>query len=540
MDNEQLEEELTEQEPKQLPLIVNIFKSIKRKNDKLIIKGFGFTKFIRIKNPKLKKLSVIVDNKKYDLSFKLSKGIPFINGYRFNFYTFEVPVKDLLKADIQNKIILNYDDTYQGRFLFNAFDLKKGKNRTSKVFFENNQSIYLRQTPKNTMYFTVRESNFFDTKEGIRLLKKGKFLSRFLFKRNIIFIYEKDCDKYEESASVLYERLIDLGYKNAYFVLNKNNPQYEKIEEKYKKNIIDKHNLKHIIYFFKSKTFIATESLSHALMLRASNKLIKDKEFSKNKKYVFLQHGVMYMISLDSDMRTDFRKEPFKLHKIVVSSKEEAKHFTDLGGFSLDDLYICGLPKFDTAVRNKNADKIVVMPTWRRWEVNEATVDYTKTKYFKMMKRIIECIPEEYKDKIVMLPHPLMLKAIKNNEKFKEYIPKGDFTYDEILKDCSVLITDYSSISYDAFYRGANVIFYWEEKDECLEKYGPGTKLMLTQEKAFGDVCYNQKELKKVFSNNYMKKQKNEYIKKYKKIVEFDDNHNTDRLIQMLKEDGVI
>ena len=52
----------------------------------------------------------------------------------------------------------------------------------------------------------------------------------------------------------------------------------------------------------------------------------------------------------------------------------------------------------------------------------------------------------------------------------KKYI-KDNVSYDDILRDTAVLITDYSSIAYDAFYRGANVIFWWKEKDFCMEQY---------------------------------------------------------------------
>ena len=37
-----------------------------------------------------------------------------------------------------------------------------------------------------------------------------------------------------------------------------------------------------------------------------------------------------------------------------------------------------GLPKFDRNTLNEDADKIVVMPTWRPCEYNEARYDFTK------------------------------------------------------------------------------------------------------------------------------------------------------------------
>ena len=117
----------------------------------------------------------------------------------------------------------------------------------------------------------------------------------------------------------------------------------------------------------------------------------------------------------------------------------------------------------------------------------------------------------------------------------KQYLNVTD-KYDDILKDTRILITDYSSIAYDAFYRGCNVIFYWEEKDECLENYGPTTKLMLNEHNAYGDICYSAQDLSNVFERNYCEGQQPEYIERYRHLVEYHDGHNADRLIECLKK----
>lgn len=523
---------------KKIPLILNIFKQIKKTNNKIEIKGLGFIKVFGDKKPDKTKFKIEINNKEYGI--KIKKIISLIKGFSINAYKIEIPIEDTLKTDIQNKIILKYKNFDEGRIIYNVFDLKKGKNKNSKVIMYNNRSIYLRQTAKNTMYLTIREISHYDYIKNKFKLGLGYLLSKLMLKKDFALLFEKESERYEESASVLYEKLIDMGYKNVYYIINKENPALEKIKDKYKKNILYKNTLKHIIYFFKCKKFIGTESLGHAIQLRAGNKLIADKINAKNLMYVFLQHGVMYMVSLSSDLRTGFQKMPIKLHKIVTSSELEAKHFTDLGGFDRSDLYVCGLPKFDTATRNKNADKIVVMPTWRRWEANLASSNYEETKYYKMIQRIVSAIPKKLKEKVIILPHPLMLKEIKNNKEYKKYIPEGEFTYDEILKQCALLITDYSSIAYDAFYRGSNVIFYWEEKEECMKEYGEKTILMLNEKNVFADVCYNKNELEKIIEKNYTNAQTKENKKKFKKIVEYDDNKNTERLIEMLKKDGVI
>ena len=63
---------------------------------------------------------------------------------------------------------------------------------------------------------------------------------------------------------------------------------------------------------------------------------------------------------------------------------------------------------------------------------------------------------------------------------------------------------------------------------------------MLTKDKAFGDVCYNTTQLKESIIKNYLKKQQKIHVDKYIKIVEFNDNKNTKRIVSKLKEDMII
>lgn len=481
----------------------------------------------------------------YKPRFLFKKGIPLIKGYHMNFYRVSFKISKLLKNDIQNKVLICAEkdkEELSTGIGYDLLNLNKGKNRNSKIWTDDrtNTSWYFRQSAKNAIYLTIREKNSSDDKKLQRKLLLAKILSYIYPKSNMILLFEKESSKYEESASVLYEELINRGYNNVYFIFDKNNSNLYKIDDRYKKNIINKGSLKHYIYFFKAKTFIGTESLAHSIDLRIANRFAVAKIHSKKISYVFLQHGVMYMISLDADLRKHFNREDKKLYRVVVSSDLEAQHFIDLGGYDKEDLYLTGLPKYDRNKWNKNADKIVVMLTWRRWEYNIIRDNVEESNYYKMLNRIVDCIPNEYKDKLIILPHPLFLSIIQKTDfELKKYIPSS-FTYDDILKDTKLLITDYSSISYDAFYRGSNVIFYWEEKDECLEKYGPSTKLMLNHDNSFGDIAYNQDELKPLIKPNYSKSQKKKYIDKYSKIVEFHDGKNTERLINYLIKDKII
>ena len=356
-----------------------------------------------------------------------------------------------------------------------------------------------------------------------------------------ILLFEKHAARYEESASVLYEKLIDLGYKNIYFILDKNCSYLHEIDPKYRKHIVYKYSLKHYLYLFCCNTFISSESIAHACEVRTSNILINKKIKDPKLNYVFLQHGVMYMVSLSSTSRRFFHKKKTEgLKRVVVSSHLEEQHFTDYAKYDSEDIYVCGIPKFDRNEWDKDANKIIIMPTWRPWEYNQARLNFTETMYYKMILKILDSIPDEYRDNIIVLPHPLIAEAM--NEIDGEILKYMNFDdkYDDLLKYAKVLITDYSSIAYDAFYRGSNIIFYWEEKNYCMECYGENTYLMLNEENSFGDICYNQQELRSVFEKNYLQDQDEKYISSYRKIVEFNDGKNTDRLIEFLNRDNLI
>ena len=489
---------------------------------------------------------VVINKEKFKVRMLLKKGIKFFKyknfTYFFNIYLVKFDIEFLKTCPIQNQIIMTFDNenNIQEKLpvIYNIIHLTRANGHTSKIYKipnTDNLVCYFRQGKKNSISITIRKINITDNfKKKVSIFFAWLF-AKFSRKSKKILLYEKQCNKYEESASVLYEKLIDNGYKKVHFVINKESPHVQFIKDKYKKNIIWAHTFRHYINFFRGTRFIGTESVMHLLELRVANTFVTRKLQAKKYKYVFLQHGVMYMVSLDSKNRGFFRKgnEMPLDSKIVVSSEEEAKHFVELGGFDYEDLYITGLPFYDRTIKKENADKITIMPTWRPWDYNTLISDYVNSDYYNMVLNIYNNVPENLKDKVIILPHPLIINIFKNTPLGK-YVPDV-LSYDLILEDTSLLITDYSSIAYSAFYRGANVIFAWNEKEECMEHYEG--HLMLNEKNVFGDYIYDYAKLSEAINNNYLKEQKTKFKERYSKIVEFHDNNNTQRLIDLLIRD---
>ena len=430
-----------------------------------------------------------------------------------------------------------------GYSLFKTYG--KSKKHCSLYMAEDiNTTMIFRRGAKELLSLAVRESNPSDDPNVMRNIRLGWLLAHIAPKRNAIVLYEKMSSRYEESASVVYENLIDAGYDNAMFILDSTSSDNAVIPEKYRKNIVPRKSLLHYWLFFSAKTFIGSEMLAHCGEVKSDSTLIAKRLADPTINYVFLQHGVMYMVSLNSESRSFFkpRKTTTGVYRVVVSSKREARHFTEMAGYEDEQLYICGLPKYDRNRLDPDADLIVVMPTWRPWEANEARIDFSQTGYYQLMEHIISAVPEELKDKLVVLPHPLFKAgADDKGSNVRQYM---DFTsrYDDILQRTKLLITDYSSIAYDAFYRGAHVVFCWKDLDECMAQYGSSTMLMIDETTAFGDVSKSDsvEELSKMISSNYYNDRDQKYERRYNKIVEFHDGRNTERLMDMMKRDGLI
>lgn len=490
-------------------------------------------------------LDVIVGDKVYTGRFR--RLLALADGRCFAYLSIRVPQIDMKSFNIHNKVKISYTDEYgesfEGAIKYREAEGDSGRYLRGPIqLYRNNDSAaYFRQSAKNLLYLTVRRKNLTDSKRAQRRMNVAALMSYLFSAKDRVLLFEKESSRYEESASILFERMIDEGVKDVYFVLNSCCEYAHSIDAKYSKFIISKGSFKHYLYFFQCKTFIGTETLGHVVDLRVANRFVQRKLSESDLNYVFLQHGVTYMISLNSKSRTAFAPLATSgKYRVVVSSEKEKQHFINFGNHQEGHLYMSGMPKFDRCVRGSNPDRIAIMLTWRPWEYNTVNYDFEDTKYYKTIERIFESIPSEFHENVEILPHPLFTASVEgSNFPLKRYLNTKE-KYDDILKNTELLITDYSSIAYDAFYRGCKVVFYWEEKEECLINYGESTQLMLTEEEAFGEVFYDNIKLNENFSDIYLKPRKKEHASRFKEIVSFNDGKNTDRLIALLKMDGII
>lgn len=426
------------------------------------------------------------------------------------------------------------------------FPLQKNKKplKIYRIHKNDNKIIAVRTNVNNkATYSIVPFIPMYSFSNRIKI-KLAKFISDIFYKNkkyNVNLYFEKQASKADESGFRVFEKvktLNNIKSKN-FFILDKNVSNFKELKKKYGKDLIRRFSFRHYLALFNSDYFISSELSNHVINDRIFNNAILEK--IKEVPLIFLQHGIMFAKPVENPMVKSFYKNNtvYNIYKNVVNSKLEAKEFYKMG-YDDSDLLYTGLATFDYAHLDKTSDKIVFMPTYRFWEegmIYSGNID--KTTYHKSILKVIHAFEKAgLLDKLIIVPH----------NKFAEYIYKGmpeykhmiDTNPSNALKIGRIFITDFSSAIYDAIYRGAYPIFYWEDKNYLITKYQAVPPV--NEENAPGPIAANTDELiklvKKAIEKNY--ELEDEYKAKYKKINEFSDNQNTNRIIDFLLQDNIL
>lgn len=497
-------------------------------------KGIYFKGVLNLKFNKIK-IDTIVDKNRN----RLAK-IQWLNSNQIKFF---IPNKKLIElSEVHNTLYAAYGtkiifplhfksfEDISNRFL--CYKNLKEHSFISRINLNNNYTITM--IPKSPIYSLMHRIKI-NLAYAISLYLK-KFINK-----NVNLYFEKDASTAHESGYVTFEKVKNLKHIRSInkYILDSKSKKFRELKRKYGKDLIKRYTFKHYLYIFLATNFISSELSNHVLSVRVFHNLLLRK--IRETPLYFLQHGIMFAKPVDNPMFKSFHKEnqTNNIIKSVISSDLEAKEFYKMG-YTDDDLMKTGLPKLDKARLEKNADKIAFMPTWRYWEEGMILKgDIVNTTYYKTLMEIIHTFKKAgLLDRLLLVPHNKFAEYIK--EKFNEYKNLICTNPSEALEKSIIFITDYSSIIYDAIYRGAYPIFYWKEKDYLIENYK--AEPPVNEENAPGKIAKSNEELiaiiKEAIETDYKIP---EYIKeKYLKINEFNDNRNTERVIKELQKLNVL
>ena len=333
----------------------------------------------------------------------------------------------------------------------------------------------------------------------------------------------------DDNAKCLFEYSIkqDDDIKK-YFIVDKKSEFYDKML-KIGKNIVPWASLKHEILYLRAEKIIS----SHPDLIILNPFEDKNPKFYSGLttiKRCFLQHGVT-----KDDVSWWLRRFDQNLYLFVTSSDFERDSI--LNGnyrYSEDVVQNLGMPRYDYLKNDSLNKQILFMPTWRNFINDEDS--FKNSEYCGFLNGFFrnETLLNMLEDngyEIIFKPHPLLLEFVDLLDVPDDVYISHDESYHELFNKSFLLITDYSSVSFDFAYLKKPVIYYRGD-----DHYHNPKGYFDYETMGFGDVIRSEKDLIHKI-NEYMDanfQMEDKYMDRVDKFFKFNDRNNCKRVYEWL------
>ena len=225
----------------------------------------------------------------------------------------------------------------------------------------------------------------------------------------------------------------------------------------------------------------------------------------------------------------------------VCGAKPEYEYVKNNFGHKTGVVQYTGLARYDSLHNIKVKKQILLMPTWRR--NIKSRDDFMNSDYFCYWQKLIEnskinAFLDENDYELVFYPHYEFQKYLKcfssDNPRIKIASFK-DYDVQTLLKESSLLITDFSSVYFDFAYMKKPIIYYQFDSDKFFDaSYKKG--YFDYEKDGFGRVCLTVEdvtgEIEKVSRNNFSLEK--EYNIRIEKFFSLYDTNNCQRIYERI------
>jgi CDP-glycerol glycerophosphotransferase (TagB/SpsB family) len=186
---------------------------------------------------------------------------------------------------------------------------------------------------------------------------------------------------------------------------------------------------------------------------------------------------------------------------------------------------------------------ILVMPTWRQWLEEQSAEAFRESEYYQRYAAFITserllALLERLDATLVFYIHPKLSEQITNFSTVSErvqLVPMGSKPLNEIMMECSALVTDYSSVCWDVLYMDKPVIYYHFDQARYVDEVGSYIDL---NTELPGPVCKDTSEVVQAISdliaNDFTLSP--EDVEKTNDWYAFKDTNNRKRTFDFLQE----
>lgn len=320
-----------------------------------------------------------------------------------------------------------------------------------------------------------------------------------------------------------------------FFVTKEQNPDKDALVP-YKNHILLYDSPEHIYYDELAEFYIVSHGIRDVMPSLYHNKL-----GIYRKSVIYLQHGVIAM----KIMGISNKSYGNSVRKFIVSSEQEKMLLVKKRQFWEDEIAITGLSRYDklSSEGTLSSKYIWMMPTWRDWLI-QSEKEFINSDFYIYYSRILS--DKTLSDKLRNAGKRLVFCLHVEFEKYKNLFNKFESDVIHItdmheenisnrLKECSMMVTDYSSIVFDAIYLGKPVVFFQYDLEMYLKYRGSYVNL---ETDLPGKVTRQPEELISILKENI----ENDFVfpPEYKKIAEryfaYHDTNNSERIYKAIIE----
>lgn len=420
------------------------------------------------------------------------------------------------------------------------------KNYLSTSLIKNDQIIYPYVTFGNDISLMVRTKEEYETKKVQAIDFLGyltyKIMAPYFNKKNIWLGFEKFAKTAQDNGYAFFDYVMSNNLTDDfYYVLDKKSNEYAEVSSKHK-NVLPHMSYRYFIYLYAAKRLIASETPRHVHNIRVRSG--RANASVTNKQSVFLQHGVTAFKQSDV-----FKKMPGRgnFDLVIATSDMEKTIIHENWLYDNDEITVTGFSRWDLLEdksKQQEVKSVFVMPTWRSWMEDMPKEDFVQTDYFLNYTKFLNSLElnqliNEQNMEVVFFLHPKFKEYIsefevKNSERIKLF-SFGEIKVNEYIMKSSVMISDYSSVTWDMFYMNKPVIFFQFDADKYNEY--EGSYIDMSTE-LFGDRAVSVAELNDLLfnlsHNNFEVPQ--EYRELRQSYFKYTDKNNSQRIFDEMKK----
>lgn len=351
----------------------------------------------------------------------------------------------------------------------------------NEITTEDNFLLFPYITADEKLSVAYREKGNYESKK-YRTNEKIAYILSLLFgwfhkQQKIWIIHEKFSSSAQDNSFYFFKHCYENERRrNVYFVLDKTSSDRDYVKGM-EDRVVDFMSIKHLYILIVSKLIISSEAKGHGYAWRVSKGVIRP--IINQKEFVFLQHGVIGFKRVDGAFKANGMNHA---NLFVTSAEWEKKIVLEELGYAESEVIVTGLARWDEIHRNppKKKQQILYMPTWRNWLEEVSDKEFVESDYYRAIISVIksEKIQHALKRKnleMIFYVHPKFnqfIELLVNQDGYIKVSNLEDNKLNKVLGESIAVITDYSSIAWEALYQNIPVLFYQFDLEEYMLQQG--------------------------------------------------------------------